>query len=729
MSVGFNIGDPASQGYHVERDERANVEPGEHAVKRAVAVDRRNPEGDYHTKDRSRGDVQPRLLWQNATGRAIPSWGAAWPAAIHEAQKDGAPGAGGTQGVGARSASVLPVRDRGVNDDRYEPIVGPYRPPWASYLPRDWTGVLVPASDETQQTEVFIPAAHGLVTSHMGDPKLSTAVVDLAPDDRVDGSRRALLRSHLRVVKLPLGTTPGRIGGLSWWIGNAGIGGAGGGAVGVQPGRIGDTRSGYVTDIAPPNGLATTSRGAPDPVVHGLASCNHGGPLDVGGLNDRHRIGVDEDGNPINPLHISTNALFRSPESGSPGSLKSGTDRDGPLLFEPGKPPVVKLGSGIARRVHLQFDDQSGKWLWWSEDEIDDDYIPPKTPPPPLQPQPRKIAGALKSERPLLGVRREIAFNSIVLRPQSYAPGEPDLRNHVGPVDEATAARYARMPVVGRIEAAATRGGGGVGALPTYTYAPGNARYKGGTASGVIAYLPPEVGLEDEATDFAPTGVTLSTVHHVYHKGKVLHGSGLPDVKAGLTKSGYTWGANATTGAMEWHERSSTGAITTTQTVAKVTGTVPSASSITANALPKFSGAAGAIAPSAIGDDGTNVKADSRIVDLTNATRLTTAKVARAHTTLPAADTGMSSWADDFDPVHTLFIDASSLTTSCTVTLPDPTTAPRELAVKITKTGAGTVDFDSDGGGKVENGTSYSLDATARSKVVFRSDGSNWWVC
>ena len=611
--VGFNISDPASQGYHVERDERANVEPGEHAVKRAVAVDRRNPEGDYHTKDRSRGDVQPRLLWQNATGRAIPSWGAAWPAVIHEAQKDGAPGAGGTQGVGARSASVLPVRDRGVNDDRYEPIIGPYRPPWASYLPRDWTGVLVPASEETRQTEVFVPGAHGLVASHMGDAKLSTAVVDLTPDDRVDVTRRALLRSHLRVVKLPLGTTPGRIGGLSWWIGNAGVGASGGAAAGVQPGRIGDTRSGYVTDCVPANGLATTIRGAPDPVVHGLASCNHGGPFDVGGINDRHRIGVDEDGNSINPLHISTNALFRTPDSGTPGAIKSGTDRDGPLYFEPGRPPSFKLGSGIARRVHLQFDDGSGgpgggKWIWWSEDEIDDDYIPPRTPPP-LQPQPRKIAGTLKGEpRPLLHIRREIAFNSIVLRPQSYAPGDPDLRNHVGPIDEATAARYARAPAVCRIESAAVRSGSGVGALPTYTYAPGAARYKGGTASGVVAYFPPEVGMEDEDTNFAPTGVTLSTVHHVYHKGKVLHGSGLPGVKAGLTKSGYTWGAHATTGAMEFHERSSTGSITSTSTLPKRTGEVLQCDSALAEeSIPRV-GPSGNMIASGLGDTGSMIE-------------------------------------------------------------------------------------------------------------------------
>jgi len=103
------------------------------------------------------------------------------------------------------------------------------------------------------------------------------------------------------------------------------------------------------------------------------------GPLMGGaGLEDKHFMGLDKDGNPLTSGHLSTNSYFYDD-----------SERDGPLLFEgkyPNPPPLPLIS-----RVHLTWDPARGHkwvggqvargaWRWYAEYNVvvpdDDEKIP-----------------------------------------------------------------------------------------------------------------------------------------------------------------------------------------------------------------------------------------------------------------------------------------------------------------------------------------------------------------
>lgn len=116
--------------------------------------------------------------------------------------------------------------------------------------------------------------------------------------------------------------------------------------------------------------------------------------------------------------------------------------------------------------------------------------------------------------------------------------------------------------------------------------------------------------------------------------------------------------------------------------------------------------------------------------DLT-ASGITSGDITRlyAATTQTGADAGNYAVAAT---VGTVFVNASAVTTNYDVTLPSAVTyANRRVTVKITVVGGGgsTVTVKS-AAGTVEGvaaATGVALDATARSKVTYQSDGTNWW--
>ena len=155
-----------------------------------------------------------------------------------------------------------------------------------------------------------------------------------------------------------------------------------------------------------------------------------------------------------------------------------------------------------------------------------------------------------------------------------------------------------------------------------------------------------------------------------------------------------------------------------TASVPNVTGTIPVASSITADKLFRFVGATGETAPAAASDNGT----------------LTTIPIAALSDTRFLRE---ECAPNDTDIVTmsvtaaTMLVDASSLggAGSATVRLRSASDyEDRIVRVKITTAGSGTdtilVDAAS---GSVEGGASYALDATARSYATFQSDGTDWW--
>ena len=110
-----------------------------------------------------------------------------------------------------------------------------------------------------------------------------------------------------------------------------------------------------------------------------MSSVDAGGPLHCGHINDKHRLGTDRDGNPINSGHISTKALYYQ-----------NVGRDGPLFFE--GPYAESGGMPLVSRVHLTWDKDTthgwvlggreGVWRWFCE--VPD--MPPQPPGEPGQP-------------------------------------------------------------------------------------------------------------------------------------------------------------------------------------------------------------------------------------------------------------------------------------------------------------------------------------------------------
>lgn len=132
---------------------------------------------------------------------------------------------------------------------------------------------------------------------------------------------------------------------------------------GVTPGRVGrrqrSVRAGYG--------------------VGHLATIGADGPIHAGHINDKHWLGNDGDGHPMNSGHVTTNAFFYMNRA-----------RDAPLEFQ-SKDYPEPAGHPAKSRVHLTYDPKSvhshvtgtkpGMWRWWAE-------VPDMTPPPPGYPKP-----------------------------------------------------------------------------------------------------------------------------------------------------------------------------------------------------------------------------------------------------------------------------------------------------------------------------------------------------
>jgi hypothetical protein len=366
--------------------------------------------------------------------------------------------------------------------------------------------------------------------------------------------------------------------------------------------------------------------------------------------------------------------------------------------------------------------------------------------------------------------------------------------------------------------------------------------------------MPPELGLEDYATSFAPGGLALSTLYLCALRGSVRWGCGTPNPTTGLIESGWHWGDGddgtltfqSTTGAgvvdktvtmpnrtLTLVGRAGSGtqntlakfdangdvanstltddgaSVTTTtklaqkfgtsfsftfagtpatsnktHTLPNVTGSVCVAASPTDNTIIQFNGTTGEVENSPIsnpsgeliiadgigsggmciyspsvgatmlgwyhsktdnvmpGWKGSDTLLEAKVVDdsayanvkalsFIATESMTTGSAFFGKTSQTATNGGNYSVAYS---VHTVFVNASGLssTNNYDVTLPSAVSYEgRRIEVKITTVGTGsaTVTVKS-AAGTVEGvaaGTGVAMDATARSRVVYQSDGTNWW--
>lgn len=267
-------------------------------------------------------------------------------------------------------ATMLPVATDWVADDRYKSIKANMPDIWPKF-PKGTFGIALPASDETQQQELFFPIQPNLIAINAGgDPKMGSMVCDANDDFEIDRNRISRLQSMMWVLKKPMGGENG----IAWNLNESACEDSVGGWVidkpndgtpGTAPPPVATDSGGgdFVTPGGPAitgaqsgPGQTTTGPKAKDRVV-GRMSVLHGGPLDVGSGKCRHVKGADADDRKISATHLSTKSLFR----------KNDTE-DGEINFEDYYPKPDKQAYNV--EAHIGWDAGTQKWRLWAETSL-----------------------------------------------------------------------------------------------------------------------------------------------------------------------------------------------------------------------------------------------------------------------------------------------------------------------------------------------------------------------
>ena len=407
------------------------------------------------------GDIHPWLFWQTRERslRGSGSWAQAFGGMIVDADAH------------YGSASVQPIRDgEWKNDVRYRKKPA-FQPLGLSEFPKGALVVVVPGTAEDRQHDLVFWADSRLIAPNAGGRgEAGTLVCDLQPDGSICmagseepgiGGRHARLQSIFRVIAVPGRTSlanlgaPGNIVALNYTSSGAdGIPGYGAifcpvmGAGPITPGpsndpgsdpRNGQTESTGLGDRgresgSTPNGgdtfgalnlISSAGDDEKTPRAFGrfakkkvgahavaLMEATRGyGPIHGGAGRDKHSLGFDADGHPINSAHISTNAYFFRDE-----------DQDAPLEFGGvyPNPPGYPLRS----QTHLSWDAHAnhphltgakpGLWRWWTE-------VPYTSPGSPTTPPPGPPRGGPPGGPPTPGPGGPPAPG----RPTTPGPGRP----------------------------------------------------------------------------------------------------------------------------------------------------------------------------------------------------------------------------------------------------------------------------------------------------------------
>lgn len=158
----------------------------------------------------------------------------------------------------------------------------------------------------------------------------------------------------------------------------------------------------------------------------------------------------------------------------------------------------------------------------------------------------RRIIGPTRREvehRDVVGTGLEIGVPTILVIPQSYNPGDPDLRNDLEPAVDAKGI-LSRRPIVLRVEGMVAKVYGSQ--EPLYSQKPCQGRYPNGTARGAWVLTPPEVGLEDAGESMVPEGVPVSESGLVVGPGTYLaYGTPKDTAEKALISLGHVTRPNA----------------------------------------------------------------------------------------------------------------------------------------------------------------------------------------
>lgn len=280
------------------QDHRKDVDPAfREAVMAARIINRdkfgrfafEGHEGDESGGARTAGDLLGGLFWPPAN-RDTGMWSFAVPAVVLEDEDPPASPSAGTptsepidprttrtrpQGQtgpsiprsqsGARRILVQPVGDDKFTPDTRFSAIKAAVPPDAPRLTKGAAGVVLIATQESRQIDLFLPTGGGnlVAVNAAGDPKKSSIVYDLRADDSLDPDRGAPLHTSMRVIPVaqvqvrPLTTGPL----IAWQLGLSGR----------------DARSGHGLVVDAPAG----------PLAQATEDPNKPKPEDTGGTRTR----------------------------------------------------------------------------------------------------------------------------------------------------------------------------------------------------------------------------------------------------------------------------------------------------------------------------------------------------------------------------------------------------------------------------------------------------------
>lgn len=593
-------------------------------------------------------------------------------------------------GGGAGTADLKPVRTRGYAADDAFADASHTLPSWWPRAPKGFVMLGAAGTHEGRQEDILGWLDPRMVAADRnGHNLMGSRIIDLDPENTASTKRSALLQTHARVAHVMAIRTLDVEAGWSaaWHLSRtrqgdeAGLGSVygeldsrraqttpgernPGGAItvteGTNPSSASDranaetiANGGYVRDDRIPNdgrneGVSGTDaggggrRGRRGKSGIALASRTAWGPLHLGHEEDQHKFGLNDDGEPVNSLHLDPDRAmwFRR------------QDRDAPLEFD-----TIEYGPSRAPmrvRAWIRYDTLSVHgWngetrpgLWRLEAEsffgqkrppgdgppttTPDDPGPPTNGGPPVTEPPRPVeptdtpgptpdpgapggptpvpappsgpsappapvpwpSGVPRPDRPGSGFptpspwgpgvsppvgpprgplppsfgrwtnatwkpiaqqdrgtvdpesvaysAMQLGFPGALVFPQHVGAGAADLRYAGSPRAEDQARAMAQTPAVVRFGSWGYQSGNEW----TYTTKPGYSRVPGGTASGGMLVLSPEVDEADYGDSYAPTGVTSSTTYFGWGKGTyAAWGVGDPttgDLGNGSYRAGYS---------------------------------------------------------------------------------------------------------------------------------------------------------------------------------------------
>lgn len=343
------------------------------------------PDGDAltPTEQETRGSVEGSLLFKAENGKRdfIHAWFLG-PAGVVQAAES-KPKSGGTVTRGGVT------KPRGSGGQEWRALFAEYAPDAElepadveppefakeQKFPADWPALVSQGTKPWEQNLHLHPAFWGLVAvNDGGDPKAGTLVHELDDNGRVEISQH--LQSLVTVTDLGAGAFT-----------------ANGKAVALTLAKSKqDALSGHLAMVewlGPPAGqFVQPGQPKPPGKITCIAAGDGGTPFMSGGLGDQHTVGVDADGDPIQPLHLSLDTIFK------------GLEGDCPLDFDPANYQENENLPGVWQKVYLRHNFRAnhsvqggpingvGRWSWQVQTPLFEPKEKDKDPEPKGDPRP-----------------------------------------------------------------------------------------------------------------------------------------------------------------------------------------------------------------------------------------------------------------------------------------------------------------------------------------------------